>query len=369
MAVGDVSLGDHPVRVGHGTRSLFRRRPAPYPFGRVGDLLRQADFVCGNLETVLSDRSMWPPGLEADEMRGCPESVQVLSDTGFTMLNLANNHAMQHGPDAFRDTAARLRTHGIEPLGVRDEAGGVRVSEIVRDDWRIGLMGYSLCREKFAPGAALYSGGDAEALLAAVRALAPRWPTLVLSLHWGLEHVFGPSPGQLGLARALRQAGVTVILGHHPHVLQAVEPAGTGLIAYSLGNFVFDHHFRQSRHSAILDLTLTPEGVRAWRLQPVYIDRLSQPALLEGRRERRARRILEQRSAALSESRTALEEGPGSESLWLLRGARQYHRQRIYNYAYFVAHLYRYPPAVIWASLRRTVRRRIREIQREEQVL
>lgn len=42
---------------------------------------------------------------------------------------------------------------------------------------------------------------------------------IIVSLHWGTENVFYPSPKQIEFAHTLIDAGSTIILGHHPHVI------------------------------------------------------------------------------------------------------------------------------------------------------
>lgn len=62
------------------------------------------------------------------------------------------------------------------------------------------------------------------------------------------------------------------MLGSQPHVLQGVEQRGTALIAWSLGNFVFDGFAgTPSADSAILHLTLDRQGVRTYRWSPVRL--------------------------------------------------------------------------------------------------
>jgi hypothetical protein len=63
---------------------------------------------------------------------------------------------------------------------------------------------------------------------------------VIVFLHWGLEEYAYPAPAQLRLARRLVEAGAHGIIGHHPHVLQGVERIGDCVVAYSLGNFLFD---------------------------------------------------------------------------------------------------------------------------------
>ena len=102
----------------------------------------------------------------------------------------------------------------------------------------------------------------------------------MVSLHWGIEKVFYPSPDQIRMARGFIDVGATLILGHHPHVVQGVERYKHGLIAYSLGNFqfqLFEHDLRSDRRqrtdeSFILSVTLENGGVKEHRLTPIEIN-------------------------------------------------------------------------------------------------
>jgi poly-gamma-glutamate synthesis protein (capsule biosynthesis protein) len=66
---------------------------------------------------------------------------------------------------------------------------------------------------------------------------------LVVSIHWGTEYAPAPRPEDIDTAHKILEAGATVIVGHHPHVLQPVESYRTAdgrdtVIFYSLGNFL-----------------------------------------------------------------------------------------------------------------------------------
>jgi poly-gamma-glutamate synthesis protein (capsule biosynthesis protein) len=62
---------------------------------------------------------------------------------------------------------------------------------------------------------------------------------LVVNLHWGIEYFHLPTPQQIATARELIDLGADIIIGHHPHTLQGIEKYNGGIVAYSLGNFVF----------------------------------------------------------------------------------------------------------------------------------
>jgi len=90
---------------------------------------------------------------------------------------------------------------------------------------------------------------DGAAMIEAVKAAREDSDFVIVSLHWGEEYQTQPRESEVETAHALCDAGVDVVLGTHPHVLQPLEiyevsDGRTCLIAYSLGNFISN----QSRH-------------------------------------------------------------------------------------------------------------------------
>jgi poly-gamma-glutamate synthesis protein (capsule biosynthesis protein) len=110
-----------------------------------------------------------------------------------------------------------------------------------------------------------------------VRAAKSRANVVMVSLHWGVEYRATPTPAQKALARALWAAGADVIFGHHSHVLGPIEEARLGgrrrLVAYSLGNLIFDPPRWEPRasQSMLLRVVLGADGLLAWRKIPLLI--------------------------------------------------------------------------------------------------
>jgi poly-gamma-glutamate synthesis protein (capsule biosynthesis protein) len=78
-------------------------------------------------------------------------------------------------------------------------------------------------------------------------------------------------------------AGADLIIGHHPHVIQGLEIYHDRLIAYSLGDFVFDHWSRATGEAFILQVSLRDEGLPAVDIVPVYVgDSTGVPAVVTG---------------------------------------------------------------------------------------
>jgi poly-gamma-glutamate synthesis protein (capsule biosynthesis protein) len=86
-------------------------------------------------------------------------------------------------------------------------------------------------------------GADEAQVLASVKAARAQCDFLVVSVHWGIEYAPAPRPEDVDMAHKMLDAGASVIVGHHPHVLQPVETYTTQdgrntVIFYSLGNFL-----------------------------------------------------------------------------------------------------------------------------------
>jgi hypothetical protein len=145
----------------------------------------------------------------------------------------------------------------------------------------IGLLAYSFVPERHTRGGAPYAAGRLDAIRDDIERLRDAVDCLVVSCHWGLELIERPSEATIRLARYLIDWGADLILGHHPHVFQAMERYRHGVICYSLGNFVFDTVWDDAcRRTAIVEFTLERD-LAHWtidsRLIPVRISSDYQP--------------------------------------------------------------------------------------------
>lgn len=272
-AVGDISLGDHPVCVGHGMRKAFEKKGHQI-LKNVKHYLQDADVVIGNLETVASDAGLNRFSLQSYEMRGRPAHLDYLKDAGFNVLGVANNHAMQHGRRAFQNTVEHLKRLDISVIGIDDDhgrtiyrqvAGPGRAKSIIfsasarPEEWTDAIVPYSLRLNE-------------EELLDEVKELRNICDGfLICSIHWGLEFLDMPGPEQISLGHNLIDAGVDVLFGHHPHVLQPVEEYNGGLIFYSLGNFTFDLWPLSTKYSVIATVKFEKNKLPKYICTPVLI--------------------------------------------------------------------------------------------------
>lgn len=123
------------------------------------------------------------------------------------------------------------------------------------------------------PGVA-WSSEDEQVVADIKRTIKQDNPDIVITyMHWGWEDEPLPCERQKMMARKMIDAGATVVIGSHPHVLQTVEYYNGGLIVYSLGNFVFDEYDDDAgRTGWLLRLNFDRKGLLNWDTIVSYID-------------------------------------------------------------------------------------------------
>jgi len=250
-AVGDVMLGRYVGRrIAHeGVDSVF---------GSCSKELRGADLALGNLECVLSRRS--PTENKQIRLVADPLLATSLASAGFDGMSVANNHALDCGSLGLADTMAALHSARIRAIDGRIQVVAVK-------GIRIALLAFS----DFDEGTGL-------GIVGKIRQVRTRADVIVIMWHWGNELSPVVSKRQKTLAKEAAKAGADVILGAHPHVLQPIEWLPTRsqrrcLVAYSLGNFIFDARPGAERRTGILHVTLDKTGAKSYRLSPYHIER------------------------------------------------------------------------------------------------
>lgn len=273
-AVGDVmlarSVGERIVNDGPSV-----------PFAGVESILAPADLAVANLECVITDRGVPQP--KAYTFRAPAAAADSLSLAGLDVIGLANNHSLDYGPEALADTLDLLDERGIAAVGAGTLATAHAPAVVERHGLRVAFLSFVDVpvesrsgfdtRNWIATESALgVAWADPDQIAAHVSRARPLADVVVVLIHFGWEGRTTPSEAQRAEARAAIDAGASLVLGAHPHVLQGVERYGGGLIVYSLGNFVFDGFEGLENYSAIFHATLTPEGVGDYGFTPVVIE-------------------------------------------------------------------------------------------------
>lgn len=227
-------------------------------FSDVDDVFKGADFGFVNLETPVAPAHS--KGSKPFMFDAPPALPEALKDNGIKIVSFANNHVMDQGWAGFAETRDHLKEIGLHFVGSGDTAGqtwqpliveanGIKVGWLGMTRWLNGNRNPDKDDQphvNFFPyqgegGGA--PGADEAKVLAAVKAAKAQCDMLVISVHWGTEYATAPRPEDVDLAHKMLDAGASVVVGHHPHVLQPIETYTTsdgrmGVIFYSLGNFL-----------------------------------------------------------------------------------------------------------------------------------
>ena len=275
--VGDIVMGSLPYGLPpDGGRSFFSGV----------DQYLVGDVVLGNLEGTLATGGASKCGGGSSNcyaFRTPPSYARWLKGAGFTVMNLANNHAYDYGPSAERETVAALNRAGLLNTG----RPGTQATQAVGGQ-RVALLG-------FAPYKWADSLTDIARARRRVREAAAHAELVVVMFHGGAEgsdrtHVpsgtetfLGENRGDLRrFTHAVVDAGADLVVGSGPHVLRGMEVYRGRLIAYSMGNFggykVFGLGGVLST-SGVLQVTLSPDGrFRSGRFRPTQLVGSGTPA-------------------------------------------------------------------------------------------
>jgi poly-gamma-glutamate capsule biosynthesis protein CapA/YwtB (metallophosphatase superfamily) len=254
LAVGDINLDGVPAHAWQST----------------GPALRKADLAFGNLESAVSTGGVAFP--KEYNFRGTPAALAALRDrSGIDVLNLANNHVGDYGPQATIDTVRRVERLGMKAVGAGPDLERALTPQVVnRLGLRIAFVGFSeIAPIEFAAtrGQAGTAWANPSEIARAVQAARRKADIVVATFHWGIEKQTLETAQQRALADVAVRNGAQVVIGAHPHTLQPVRRQGAAIVAYSLGNFVFDAVSPQTTTTGMLELDLTAEGVAKakWR--------------------------------------------------------------------------------------------------------
>jgi poly-gamma-glutamate capsule biosynthesis protein CapA/YwtB (metallophosphatase superfamily) len=203
------------------------------------EIASEADLFVLNLECCISARGEPTPG-RVFHFRAPARAADALARLGVDCVTLANNHALDFGPDALIDTLTHLDAAGIRFVGAGRDGASARAPLVLdKGGFHLAVVAFSDHPAEYAADA--NRPGIAYADL---RRRLPEWLTgfpaadaVLVTPHWGPNMTSEP-PDDVGrAARALVGAGATIVAGHSAHVFHGVAPH----VLYDLGDFVDDY--------------------------------------------------------------------------------------------------------------------------------
>lgn len=277
VAVGDMMLSRFVAK------KIARHCDTLYPFRKVRDYLREADITFGNLECpIAAGRKI---GSGEMTFRADPGMENALTESGFNVLSLANNHVPNFGDRGIRETLAFLDEAGIKHTGAGwddaeayapafVEAQGLTFAFLAYNDTDVVPPSYEA--KPVHAGTAFM---NVARMVTAVREAKRCADFVVVSMHSGYEYAARANASQTFFGRTAIDSGADLVIGHHPHVVQPVEYYRGKFIFYSLGNFIFDQVRAGTREGLMAEFVFDREGVTRIHLLPVAIEEYCRPRI------------------------------------------------------------------------------------------
>ena len=223
-AVGDCTLGtDESFNTSTSFNAYEAMNGTSYFFQNVRSILEADDATFANFEGTLTTET----ARESKEyaFKGDPSYTQILTDGSIDVVTLANNHSSDYGAKSLTDTEEALDAAGIDYC-IGDKIAVKEVNGIPTAFIGVYVLNDGMAREE-----------QVKQTIAAAKQQGAK--LVIVAFHWGTEKASEPDETQKSLAHTAIDCGADLVVGHHPHVLQAIEYYKGKYIAYSLGNFCF----------------------------------------------------------------------------------------------------------------------------------
>ena len=227
-------------------------------------LLGKSDLTVLNLETPLTDQPYYSPRDPRPTVYHDTKDYVFSSDTsvvsalkqmGIDAVDIGNNHLYDLLEDGVQSTISALDNESMNHFGGgANEESAWAPSVITVKDQKIAFIGCTTIGQPipavtnhdvtYVASDALRKGGAAfceeSKLRSAIVHAKQEANTVIVMIHGGFEYVRSPSNNITRLSIAARDAGATLVINHHPHVVGGLLWENESLIAWSMGNFIFD---------------------------------------------------------------------------------------------------------------------------------
>lgn len=280
LFAGDAMLARRYFEPLEGEPVLVRRERVAEDGARLLDAVRPyvdiADYASVNLETQLAATQPGERLPKSVTFFSPPELAGLLRDAGFDYVALGNNHLFDYGDNGLKSTLDAVRAAGLEASGAgADEVAARAPLRVSLDRKPYAFWSYVGWAGSFEPNqvAGADKGGAALGSPAAIAGdLATADGVRVVQYHGGLEYAEAPALSERTVLRLAVDEGADVVIGHHPHVLQGLEIYRDRLIAYSMGNFLFDQYHYATHLGMLLYVWMDGERLHRAEAVPIHVN-------------------------------------------------------------------------------------------------
>ena len=241
-AVGDCTLGVDS-RYNSVFNSYYKRKGAAYFLKKVRPVFAKDDLTIVNFEGTLTTSKSRAD--KAFTFKGPAKYASILTKSSVEVANLANNHSRDFGAKGLADTKRTLKKRGIA------YCQNTTIAYKTVKGAKVAFLGFDEV-----------DGVTKKQVKAGIKkAKKAKAAIIIVSFHWGIERDYYPARVQKSLGRYAIDCGASLVLGHHPHVLQGIEEYKGRYIVHSLGNFCFGGNTNPAdKDTMIFQQTFTVKG-------------------------------------------------------------------------------------------------------------
>jgi len=237
-----------------------------------------ADYAAVNLETQIADKKPAERAPKSVTFFSQPETLDALTWAGIDYVSLGNNHTYDYMDSGLESTLNYLNQSMLGHSGAgKSEKSALKAHTATIKNNNLAMLGYVGWEGSANPtqtansehGGAAY--GSMKNILASVGEQVAKNYVTIVQYHGSQEYANNPTGVTEQRLKSALDAGAALAIAHHPHVTQGLELYNNKLIAYSMGNFVFDQNFSATQHSLILYVWLDEGKFHRAEIVPLYV--------------------------------------------------------------------------------------------------
>ncbi len=237
-----------------------------------------ADYAAVNLETQIADKKPAERAPKSVTFYSQPEVLDALAWAGVDYVSLGNNHTYDYLDSGLDSTLKFLQQ---SPLGFSGagftEQQALKAHQQTIKGTEFSMLGYvgwegnpkqkQTANDKH--GGAAY--GSMSNIINSVSEEVSQDRVAIVQYHGSQEYANSPTGVTEQRLKSALDNGAALAIAHHPHVTQGLELYDNKLIAYSMGNFIFDQNFSATQHSFILYVWLDEGKFHRAEIVPLYV--------------------------------------------------------------------------------------------------
>lgn len=258
--VGDISLADNFDIMPY----YDKRKEGVYGIlsKEVVDIMKSSDIMVANNEFTISKRGT--PLNKLYTFKSSPERLNIYKEMGVNLVSLANNHIYDYGEEAFIDTLKHLKEYDIPYVGAGTNINEAKKAfHFIAGGYKIAFISSTRAEKNIkTPGATTTTSGtfrcyDNTLLKETIKEEKQNSDYVILLIHWGKEDSHELEDIMITTGKEYIDSGADLIVGSHAHYLQGMDFYKDKLIAYNLGDFIFN---RETKDTGILTININKEG-------------------------------------------------------------------------------------------------------------